>query len=215
VATAWAAAEFERHFFQTLDGTDTYTPSAYAGGFFYRKISFWYDVDRIFCKLNDYLAEMTVEFTYDKKQVIQGLRYHFLSRPEIKILLILVNVFAILSAILLYFKVIQPFSFLLFSILWFLLMLIFWRLLPQNIYRRSHTFQDRFTIDFADEMVTLRTENGEKSWPWKAFSKFVESPNFFHLYFDSRSFFLVPTDSFVDHDQMIAARNLIRSKVSV
>ena len=180
-----------------------------------QKFSLSGDDAKFFCDLNDYLAEMTIEFSYDKKQVIQGLRYHFLSRPEIKILLILVNIFAIFSAILLYFKIIQPLSFLLFSVLWFLLMLIFWRLLPQNIYRRSHTFQDHFSLDFAEEMVTLRTEKGEKSWPWKSFSKFVESPNFFHLYFDSRSFFLVPTDSFIDHDQMIAARNLIKSKVRV
>ena len=53
---------------------------------------------------------MTISFSYDKKQVIQALRYHFLTRPEIRILLILVNVFAIGSAVLLYFKIIQPIS---------------------------------------------------------------------------------------------------------
>jgi YcxB-like protein len=158
---------------------------------------------------------MTVNFSYNKKQVIQGLRYHFLSRPEIRVLLILVNVFAILSAVLLYFKVIQPVSFLLFSLLWFFLMLIVWRLLPQSIYRRSHTFQDHFSIDFEDSEVTLRTEKGAKSWPWQSFTKFVESPNFFHLYFDTRSFFLIPTDSFADMDEKQAARQLIKSKIRV
>ena len=57
---------------------------------------------------------MTVQFGYDKKQVIQALRYHFLMRREIKVLLILKNVFAITSAILFAMKKIQTISFLIF-----------------------------------------------------------------------------------------------------
>src|SRR5688500_7783302 len=107
---------------------------------------------------------MTISFSYDKKQVIQALRYHFLTRPEIRILLIFVNVFAIGSAILLYFNVIQPLSFLMFSLLWFILMLVVWRIMPMSIYKRSHTFQDQFSMDFEEDHVVLRTQRGEKSW---------------------------------------------------
>jgi hypothetical protein len=158
-------------------------------------------------------CDMTISFSYDKKQVIQALRYHFLTRPEIRILLILVNVFAIGSAILLYFKIIQPISFLMFSILWFLLMLVIWRILPQSIYKRSRTFKDHFSMDFDDQHVTLRTDLGQKSWSWNVYSKFVESPYFFHLYFDSRSFFLVPTNAFKDLEEKQEARRLMRSKI--
>lgn len=161
----------------------------------------------------EYLAAMTISFSYDKKQVIQALRYHFLTRIEIRILLILINVFAIGSAILLYFKIIQPASFLIFSVLWFMLMLTVWRILPRSIYNRSLTFKDHFGMDFNDQEVVLRTDRGEKAWPWTAFSKFVESPFFFHLYFDARSFFLVPTDAFRDIEQRQEARKLIKLKV--
>lgn len=156
---------------------------------------------------------MTISFSYNKKQVIQALRYHFLTRPEIRILLILVNVFAIGSAVLLYFGIIQPVSFLMFSVLWFMLMLVIWRILPQSIYRKSRTFQDHFSMNFDDEQVTLITDRGQKAWPWTAFSKFVESPYFFHLYFDSRSFFLIPTDAFKDIDDKQETRRLIRDKI--
>jgi hypothetical protein len=156
---------------------------------------------------------MTISFSYDKKQVIQALRYHFLTRIEIRLLLILVNVFAIGSAVLLYFGIIQPVSFLFFSIMWFLLMLIIWRILPGSIYRRSRTFRDHFSMDFDEEHVTLKTENGQKAWPWAVFSKFVESPYFFHLYFDSRSFFLIPTDAFKDLEEKQEARRLFKSKI--
>ena len=158
-------------------------------------------------------CDMTISFSYDKKQVIQALRYHFLTRPEIRILLILVNVFAIGSAILLYFRIIQPVSFLMFSVMWFILMLVIWRILPQSIYRRSRTFQDHFSMDFDDQHVTLRTDRGQKSWSWNVFSKFVESPYFFHLYFDSRSFFLIPTNAFKDIDEKQEVRRLMRSKI--
>ena len=157
---------------------------------------------------------MTVQFAYEKKQVIQALRYHFLNRPEIKTLLILVNVFAITSAALLYFKRIQAVSFLFFSLLWFLLMLIIWRILPATIYNRSHTFKDQFIMEFKENDALLQTERGAKSWSWSSFSKFVESPYFFHLYFDSRSFFLVPKDAFKDIAEIQEARTLLRSKIS-
>lgn len=156
---------------------------------------------------------MTIHFGYDKKQVIQALRYHFLNRPEIKMLLILVNVFAITSAVLFYFNIIQALSFLIFSLLWFVLMLVIWRILPGSIYRRSATFRDHFSMSFEENQVVLQTERGSKGWPWKSFSHFVESPYFFHLYFDSRSFFLVPKDSFQDITEIQLARQLLRSKI--
>lgn len=156
---------------------------------------------------------MTVQFGYDKKQVIQALRYHFLMRPEIKILLVLINVFAITSAVLFALRKIQAISFLIFSFLWFLLMLVIWRILPSSIYRRSHTFQDEFIMHFDDENVVLETAKGAKGWPWKQFSHFVESPYFFHLYFDARSFFLVPKDSFKSITDLQSAREMLRNKI--
>src|SRR5581483_10948078 len=112
---------------------------------------------------------MKVYFGYDKKQVIQALRYHFLMRPEIKVLLILINVFAITSAVLFYLKIIQPLSFLIFSFLWFFLMLIIWRILPSSIYRKNMTFKDEFTMHFEKEGIMLETAKGSKGWTWDRF----------------------------------------------
>ena len=156
---------------------------------------------------------MTVQFGYDKKQVIQALRYHFITRPEIKILLIFINVFAITSAVLFALKKIQPLSFLVFSALWMLLMLVIWRILPTGIYKKSLTFKDHFIMHFTNDAVILETERGSKGWSWDKFSHFVESPYFFHLYFDSRSFFLVPKDSFSGIPQIQEIRELLREKL--
>ncbi len=155
---------------------------------------------------------MTIQFGYDKKQVLQALRYHFLSKPEIKILVILVNVFAIISATLFALKKIQGLPFLIFSFLWFSLMLVIWRILPASIYNRAATFKDNFVMRFEEQGMELSNQHGSKAWPWSAFSTCIESPHFFHLYFDARSFFLVPKDAFEDLQQLQAVRQLIREK---
>ncbi|MFI5154532.1 MAG: YcxB family protein [Chitinophagales bacterium] len=156
---------------------------------------------------------MTIYFGYEKKQVLQALRYHFITRPEIKVLLILVNVFTILSAVLVYLHKIQPLSFLIFSLLWFLLLITFWKILPSTIYRKSKTFLDHFSMDLEEKEVTLQTERGVQAWQWQDFSSFLESPYFFHLYFNSRSFFLVPKDAFKTIPDLQDARSLLRTKI--
>lgn len=156
---------------------------------------------------------MIIHFEYDKKQVLSALRHHFISRPEIKTLLIVVNLFTILSAVLFYFHKIQSLSFLLFSLLWFVLLMTFWTILPLSIYKKSQTFRDQFSMDFNEEEVVLQTERGTQAWAWKDFSSFLETPFFFHLYFNTRSFFLVPKDAFADLESLQSTRNLLRKKL--
>ena len=156
---------------------------------------------------------MTIHFGYNKKQVIQALRYHFLTRPEIKILVILINVFTIASAVLFALGEIRPLAFLIFSCMWFILLLTIWRILPRSIYRKAYTFKDHFSMIFGEEAVVLENKLGSKSWAWKSFSTFVESPYFFHLYFDSRSFFLVPKDAFSGIIELQEARKLLKEKI--
>jgi hypothetical protein len=141
---------------------------------------------------------MQYSFSYDKRKVIQALRYHFVQKQEIRVLVILVNVFAIVSAILFYAKKIRPEPFLLGSVIWLVLMASFWYFLPNSIYKRSSTFRESFIIDFRETDVRLESERGYVLWQWSQFSKFFESPHFFHLYFDARSFFLVPKDGMGD-----------------
>src|SRR5580704_7484660 len=116
---------------------------------------------------------MTIYFSYDKKQVLQALRYHFITRPEIKILLIIVNIFTIISAVLVYLHKIQPISFLIFSVLWFVLILFIWRILPSGIYKKSKTFQDNFSMSIDEKQVLLDTSRGNQAWQWKDFSSFI------------------------------------------
>ncbi len=150
-------------------------------------------------------------FSYNKPKVIQALRYHFITRKEIKFIMIMVNIFAIASASLFYFKKISPVAFLVSSVLWFVLMISFWFLLPNGIYKRAQTFKDSFTVSLQDQHIFLENERGSKSWPWTAFSNFIESPHFFHLYFDSKSFFLLPKEAF--GGEAHEARKILKEKI--
>ncbi len=156
---------------------------------------------------------MTIYFGYDKRQVIQALRYHFISRKEIRLMLILVNVFALATIIMYAMKKITPMPFFVGSSLWIVLMISFWFILPYMVYRKAVTFKHEFSMTFQDDGFTLAHERGSKFWEWKKLSNYLESPHFFHLYFDSRSFLLVPKNGCKDSDEVFELRNLIREKV--
>jgi len=156
---------------------------------------------------------MRVLVTYRKPQVLQALRYHFISKREIKFMMILVNVFALLSAVLFYFKLITPLPFLMSSVLWMAMMVSFWIWLPALIYRKSRTFKDRFYVTVDENHMTIETEKTNKIWAWREFSKMIETPGFFHLYFDSKSFFLLPKDVFTDSDEVQKARHIMKAGI--
>jgi signal transduction histidine kinase len=156
---------------------------------------------------------MTINIRYDRNKVLQALRYHFISRSEIKILLILVNVFAILSAGLYAFKLIRPQPFLMSSVLWFLLMLTFWFWLPRIIYRRSATFKEEIALTFRDIDLLLETSRGYTTWQYNRFQYYIESPFFFHLYINDKSFFLLPKDCCVGEADTIDVRKMLNEKI--
>jgi hypothetical protein len=156
---------------------------------------------------------MTIHFGYEKKQVIQALRYHFISRPEIKTMLIVVNVFALISMILYALHKITPLAFVVSSTLWIVLMISFWFIMPGLVYRRNETFRHDFTMHFDARNFTLAHERGSRSWDWAALATFIESPHFFHLYFDSRSFLLVPKSGCKDETEVSELRSILRDHV--
>lgn len=127
-------------------------------------------------------------------------------------MIVVVNIFAISAAILYFAHKVSPLAFLLSSTLWFALMVAFWYVLPIIIYRRAATFKDHFKVSFEDQHLFIENERGSRSWPWKDFSSFVESANFFHLYFNARSFFLVPKSAFNKED-WARVRKLLKEKI--
>jgi len=142
----------------------------------------------------------SANFGFEKSKVIQALRYHFITRSEIKYMLILVNIFALVSAALFYFKKVSPLAFMMGSFIWVSLMVIFWFVLPQLVYRKSYTFKDRFQAVFNKDGLQLSNDRSSNSWEWKQFTTWMESPHFFHMYLNEKAFFIIPKSAFLDEE---------------
>jgi hypothetical protein len=155
---------------------------------------------------------MEFSFCYDKKKVIQALRLHFIAQREIKIMMILVNVFAIVSAILFYQKLIRPEPFLLGTMIWLLMLIAVWYILPYSIYKKSSTFKNEFIANLNNNSFRLDNSEGYTSWAWSQFSNFFESPYFFHFYFNKKSFFLLPKEGIAE-DILHDIRALLNEKL--
>ena len=155
---------------------------------------------------------MQTHFSYDKKKVLQASRYHFILQAEIRILLIMVIIFDIISAVLYMIGKVRAEPFLLGSFIWLIFIVSFWFILPNNIYKKNITFQDSFLIDFDNGAVTLQNQKGHMQWTWNQFVKFFESPHFFHLYFSPKSFFLVPKDN-MDENFRHDLRKILQEKI--
>ena len=156
---------------------------------------------------------MTVHVIYDKSKVLQALRYHFISRMEIKLLLILVNVFAIFSAVLVALKLIRPFPFLISSFMWFILMITFWYLLPAMVYKRNTTFKEQVDVTFREADILLETNQGYTNWAYKKFQYYLETPHFFHLYINDKSFFLLPKANCIGNADTVLVRAQLDNKI--
>jgi hypothetical protein len=157
---------------------------------------------------------MHFSFSYNKKKVLQALRYHFIAQKEIRILFIVILLFDIISAVLYFTNKIRPEPFVLGAFIWFMFLISFWFLMPGTVYRRSQTFREAFTIYFQPDYIALENKNGRVEWQWNRFTKYFESPDFFHLYFSAKSFFIVPKDNISKEDQL-AIRSLLNTHVQL
>ena len=154
---------------------------------------------------------MVFPISYNKSEVLQALRYHFIKQREIKSLMIFINVYAIITAVLLFMKKIRPEPFLLGSIMWILLMAFFWFVLPNMFFRKTTLFKENWDFSYTKERARLLGSLGEASWEWETVSHYFESPYFFHFYFSAKSFFIIPKENIPLEDQHII-RGILKGK---
>lgn len=73
-------------------------------------------------------------------------------------------------------------------------------------------FKDSFIAWINESTIRLENENGHITWQWNLFNRFFESPFFFHLYFNEKSFFLLPKDDMTE-DLKHELRALLNEKL--
>ena len=127
-------------------------------------------------------------------------------------MLVVINVFAIIAAILYYNQKIRPEPLMLGSCIWVCMMISIWFVLPYTIYRKSSTFKESYGIFINESGIRLDNERGYVNWSWDIFTKYFESPHFIHLYFDEKSFFLVPKEG-IDEEMLHNLRAILKEKI--
>ena len=60
--------------------------------------------------------------------------------------------------------------------------------------------------------MLITHSGGEKLWPYSSFRSMKETPDFFYLYVDERSFFLIPQDAFEDGDEIKEFKTILKLK---
>lgn len=159
-----------------------------------------------------YNKPMQIAFSYTKNKVIQALRLHFIKQKEIRLLIIVVNIFTIAAALLFAFGKIQPQPFFIGTIIWLLVLLGIWFVLPYSIYSKTNVFKDSFIANFNNNHLLLENSQGQVVWDWNSFTKYFESPFFFHLYFNAKSFFIIPKDN-LNHEDVLAIKEILNNNI--
>ncbi|QHS61329.1 YcxB family protein [Chitinophaga agri] len=159
---------------------------------------------------------MHLEFSYNKEEVLNALRYHFLQLGEIKVFR---NTLFILLAF-----TMAGFAFDIVTIgaligivgMIILIVTVFWFLLPVSIYNKAATFKDDIHLKYSEEGITISTRTSEQQrlLSWSTFTKVVEAKNFFFLYRGKKNFFLVPTSAFKSQDAHQEFSRLAKDKIS-
>lgn len=158
---------------------------------------------------------MQLKFQYDKTAVINALRTHFLSRRETKMLRIVLIVF-FLVAVVAFFKGVIPYALVvvLFLII-ILLTVVFWFILPKSIYTKTRTFSEpSITLEWDEETISIGTHAGARRLPWESFSRVLETPDYFYLYRNNTSFFLIPAYAFQKEDDRDSFSQLLHRHFS-
>lgn len=155
---------------------------------------------------------MQINFQYQKPAVINALRFHFLNRGEIRVfsyVLIILFVFAVGG----YWIDIVSFQAVVAIVLMIvLLLLVFWYLLPASIYRKAATFRESIRLQYNEEGMVIGTHVGERHINWTNFNNVVETQDFFYLYRDKKSFFLIPTNAFQDDADKLTFSHMLQQK---
>lgn len=157
---------------------------------------------------------MFLDFSYDKSDVINALRFHFMNRGEIR-------VFRVTLLILFGFTVIGnllglvPFPTVLgVFVLIFVLIMVFWYILPISTFQKSATFRENIHLNYDEQEIKIGTRTGERRLVWKSFFAVVETRDFFFLYRDRSSFFLIPTGAFADEQSRKEFRRFLQGRFS-
>ena len=157
--------------------------------------------------------EMDIFFQYEKSDVLQALRFHFMQRREIRIFRGILMALGLFGLLVFSLHLIGSSLLLALLLMLALLAVVFWFVLPLAIYAKSKTFQDTIRLALNSEGLLIRTQYSERHLSWMGILMVIETKDFILLYRDKKSFFLVPARAFKDSKQRVEFSSLLQSHI--
>jgi len=159
---------------------------------------------------------MHLEFSYNKEDVLNALRYHFMQRGEIKVFrntLLILMLFALAGYT---FQIVTIGALIGIGAMILLIALVFWYLLPVSIYNKAATFKDDIHLNYSEEgiVISTRTSEFQRELSWSNFTQVIEAKKFFFLYRGKKNFFLVPTSAFKSEAAQKEFGKLAKDKIA-
>lgn len=156
---------------------------------------------------------MQLNFQYNKADVIDALRFHFMNRPEMKLFRIVLMILIAFAFIGYWMALINLQVVVWLFLLFIILILVFWYILPYSVYKKARTFSEpAIHLHWNEQNLSIGTHQGESNMPWTRFHKIVETKDFFFLYRDNKSFFLIPVDAFENEAEKNAFSELLHNQ---
>lgn len=159
---------------------------------------------------------MHVEFSYNKEDVLNALRYHFSRRGEIKVFRNTLCILLLAALAGFFFRVVTPNALIGIIAMVALIVWAFWYVLPLSTYNKAATFKDEIRLKYSEEglLISTRASDHQRQLSWNNFTQLVETRKFFFLYRDKKSFLLIPTSAFENEDERNTFSRLVKGKIN-
>ncbi|WP_298736475.1 YcxB family protein [uncultured Chitinophaga sp.] len=159
---------------------------------------------------------MHVEFSYNKEDVLNALRYHFLRRGEIKVFRNTLCILLLATLAGFFFRVVTLNALVGIAAMTALIAWAFWYVLPLSTYNKAATFKDEIRLRYTEDglLISTRASDHQRQLSWNNFSRLVETRKFFFLYRDKKSFLLIPTSAFENEDARNNFSKLVKGKIN-
>lgn len=159
---------------------------------------------------------MHVEFSYNKEDVLNALRYHFSRRGEIKVFRNTLGILLVAALAGFFLRVVTPNALIGIISMVALIVWAFWYVLPLSTYNKAATFKDKIQLRYSDEglLISTRTSQHQRQLSWNNFTHLVETRKFFFLYRDKKSFLLIPTSAFENEDARNNFSDMVKEKIN-
>ena len=156
-----------------------------------------------------------LSFRYSELDFVRAMRAHFASRLRLKLDLA-IAIAAALLGIYVWQSLNLPWygiPLLGLSVLFVLLLIAAFSLIPGLIFRREAKFRDEYSLTFSSDGIHFRTNHIDSQLQWGMYSRALVDTHSFILYYGSRSFTAIPKRVFENAEQQASFERLISQKI--